>query len=159
MPICSRPTIFGMVPYLVSPVVLLGCTGHWAQTHRTKSSKGVLSIIEAGVTKRVKRFAGRPCGVWRHTPRNYRHCVDRCRSLLLEAVHVRDVSPPAPRGAAGKRKDGRPSPGLFVTATTRRPAALQSAQPAAPSPPSPAAPGAKHKTTPPETRLAPCRSG
>ncbi|MGB2909168.1 MAG: hypothetical protein WBB55_01165 [Anaerolineales bacterium] len=47
----SNPTILGTVPYFASPIAIFGFNCHREHVQSTRSSKGVLSMIEAGATK------------------------------------------------------------------------------------------------------------
>ena len=56
----SRPAIFGAVPYLASAVTVVGLRFHFEQAQFTISSMGVLSIMEAGVTRALKMIRALP---------------------------------------------------------------------------------------------------
>jgi len=60
MPAISRPAIFGAVPYLASAVTVVGLRFHFEQTQDTMSNIGVLSMMEAGITRALKMIRALP---------------------------------------------------------------------------------------------------
>ena len=81
MPCWARPTIFSTVPYLVSPTAILGCNCQHKRTQQARSSIGVLSIIEAGVTKAARMIRALPPST------NVVGVIAQLGTITLKATH------------------------------------------------------------------------
>src|SRR5215212_8804557 len=60
MPSCSMAAMFGIVPYLVSPVIWRGRKFQRKRAHQSRSRAGWFSCTSAGATKAARMIRARP---------------------------------------------------------------------------------------------------